>query len=56
MVAELERDVSRALNVEVHIFALTPEKIAAMKKSDDPFYQSFIKQSILLEGDPYDSS
>lgn len=55
-VAELERDVSRALNVEVHILALTPEKIAAMKKSDDPFYQSFIKQSILLEGDPYDSS
>jgi len=56
MVAELERDISRALNVEVHVLVLTREKITGMRKSDEPFYQSFIKQSITLEGDWYDSS
>jgi len=54
-IAELERDISRALNVEVHILVLTPEKVSAMKNSDAPFYQSLVKQSILLEGDPYGS-
>lgn len=56
MVAELERDVSRALNVEVHVLVLTRKKITGMRKSDEPFYQSFMKQSITLEGDWYDSS
>ncbi len=56
MIAEVERDVSRALSREVHVLVLTPEKITGMKKSDEPFYQSFMKQSITLAGDPYDSS
>jgi len=51
MIAELERHVSRSLSVQVHILILTREKIAAMKNSDEPFYRSFVKQSITLEGD-----
>lgn len=51
MVAELERDISRALSVEARVMVLTREKIAGMKDSDEPFYRSFVKQSITLEGD-----
>jgi len=56
MVAELERDISRALSAEVHVLVLTREKIAGMKDSDEPFYRSFVKQSITLEGDSPDAT
>ena len=56
MVAELERHVSRSLSAQVHILILTREKIAAMKNSDEPFYRSFVKQSITLEGDSPDTA
>jgi predicted nucleotidyltransferase len=56
MVAELERDISRAISTEVHVLVLTREKIATMKKADEPFYRSFVKQSITLEGDTPDTT
>jgi predicted nucleotidyltransferase len=56
MIAELERDISRALSVEVHVLVLSREKINGMKDSDEPFYRSFVKQSITLEGDSPDTT
>jgi hypothetical protein len=56
IVAEVERDVSRALSVEVHILVLSREKVTAMKKSDEPFHRSFSKQSITLEGESPDAA
>lgn len=56
MVAELERDISRAISTEVHVLVLTREKIVTMKKADEPFYRSFVKQSITLEGDTPDTT
>ena len=50
-VAEIEREVSRALSVEVHLLVSTPEKMETMKETDEPFYRSFTKQSITLEGE-----
>ena len=56
LVAETEREVSRALSVEVHLLVLTPEKMMSLKKTDEPFYRSFTKQSITLEGESPDTS
>jgi predicted nucleotidyltransferase len=56
MVAELEREISRALSAEAHVLVLTREKIASMKGSDEPFYRSFVKQSITLEGESPDTA
>jgi predicted nucleotidyltransferase len=50
-VAETERTVSRALSVEVHLLVLSREKIESMKKSDEPFYRLFSRQSVTLEGE-----
>ena len=50
-VAEVERTVSRALSVEVHILVLSQEKMIGMKKSDEPFYRLFTRQSITLDGE-----
>lgn len=56
MVAELERDISCALSAKVHVLVLNREKIAGMKDADEPFYRSFVKQSITLEGDSPDTT
>jgi predicted nucleotidyltransferase len=56
MVAELERGISRTLSAEVHVLILTHDKIAAMKRSDEPFYLSFVKQSITLDGESPDTA
>jgi Transcriptional regulator len=56
MVAELEREVSRAVSAEARVLVLTPEKMAGLKQSDEPFYRSFVKQSITLEGESPDTS
>lgn len=50
-VAKIERAVSQALSAEVHILILDREKIADMKKSDEPFYRLFTRQSVTLEGE-----
>ena len=56
MVAELERGISRTLSTEVHVLILTHDKIAAMKRSDEPFYLSFVKQLITLDGESPDTA
>ncbi len=56
VVAELEREVSRAVSAEARVLVLTKEKIAGLKSSDEPFYRSFVKQSITLEGESPDTS
>ena len=55
-VAELERGISRLLSAEVHVLLLSIDKIAAMKRSDEPFYRSFVKQSITLDGESPDTA
>jgi predicted nucleotidyltransferase len=50
-VAEIERAVSWALSAEVHILLLDTEKLADIRKNDEPFYRLFTRQSITLEGD-----
>ncbi|MDD5143760.1 nucleotidyltransferase domain-containing protein [Methanoregula sp.] len=56
LVAEVERTVSRTLSVEVHLLVLTREKMENLKKTDEPFYWSFRKQTIPLEGESPDTS
>jgi predicted nucleotidyltransferase len=56
MVAELERKISRALSAEVHILVLTREKMDGIRNSDEPFYRSFLRQSITLEGESPDTT
>ena len=56
MVAELEREVSRAVSAEARVLVLTQEKMAGLKQRDEPFYRSFVKQSITLEGESPDTS
>ena len=55
-VAELEREISRALSAEVHVLTLNPNKIMTMKNSDEPFYRSFVRQSVTLEGESPDAT
>jgi predicted nucleotidyltransferase len=56
MVAELERDISRKISEQVHVLVLTKEKIATMKRADEPFFRSFVKQSITLDGESPDTA
>jgi predicted nucleotidyltransferase len=56
MVAKLEQEVSQKVSAEVRVLVLTPEKMAGLKRSDEPFYRSFVKQSITLEGESPDTS
>jgi hypothetical protein len=53
-IARLEREWGKALSAEVHLLILTPEKIRTLAKSDKPFYRSFAKNAIVLEGAGYD--
>lgn len=55
-VAALEREISRALSVEVHILTLDPDKMRSMKNSNDPFYRSFVRQSVTLDGESPDTT
>jgi predicted nucleotidyltransferase len=55
-VAELEREISRTLSSEVHVLILNPDKITIMKKSDEPFYKSFVRQSVILDGESPDTT
>ncbi len=54
--AEMEREISRTLSADVHILVLNPDKFAVMKKSNEPFYRSFVKQSITLDGESPDTT
>ena len=54
--AEMEREISRTLSAEVHILVLNRDKFTGMKKSDEPFYRSFVKQSITLDGESPDTT
>ena len=56
IIAELEREISRKISAQVHVLLLTQEKIATMKGADEPFYRSFVKQSITLEGESPDTT
>ena len=56
MVAELEREVARKISAEVHVLVLTPEKVTGMKNNDEPFYRSFMNQSITLGGEVPDAA
>jgi predicted nucleotidyltransferase len=52
--ATAEREWSKILNLEVHILILTPEKIHSLADTDKPFWQSFTRDAIVLEGTGYD--
>jgi predicted nucleotidyltransferase len=53
-VAAAEREWSKKLTAEVHVLVLTPEKIRALSENDKPFWQSFARDAIVLEGTGYD--
>ena len=48
--AHLQRDISAMAGLEVNMLVLTPEKIKSIKKSDQPFYNSLLRTSIVLKG------
>jgi predicted nucleotidyltransferase len=48
--ARLQRDISAMAGVEVNMLVLTPEKMKSIKMADQPFYNSLLRTSILLEG------
>jgi len=54
-VASAEREWSKKLNTDVHVLVLTREKIRALAENDMPFWQSFTRHAIVLEGTAYDA-
>ncbi len=55
-VAEIEREVSQALSMEVHILLLDQKKISEMKRSDEPFFRLFARHSVTLDGESPDAA
>jgi len=53
-IARVEREWGKALSADVHLLVLTPEKIRTLAESDQPFYRSFAKNAIVVEGAGYD--
>lgn len=48
--ARLQRDISAMAGVEVNMLILTPEKMKSIKMTDQPFYNSLLRTSIVLIG------
>jgi predicted nucleotidyltransferase len=53
-VAAAERGWSKQLSADVHVLVLTPEKLRALSENDKPFWQSFTRNAIVLEGTSYE--
>jgi predicted nucleotidyltransferase len=52
--ARLQRDISAMAGVEVNMLVLTPEKIKSIKISDQPFYNSLLRTSVVLKGGSFE--
>lgn len=50
--AYLQKDVRTMTGAEVNLLVLTPKKIDEIKKTDPPFYNSLIRTSVILVGEP----
>lgn len=49
---QLYNKLSSKTSSDVHILILTPEKLDDIKSNDPPFYNSLMKTSLVLEGEP----
>lgn len=50
-IGKLNKNLRTLANTEVNMLILTPEKLERLKKTDKPFYNSLIKNSIILKGE-----
>ena len=49
---QLYSKLSSRTSSDVHILILTPEKLDDIKLNDPPFYNSLMKTSLVIEGEP----
>lgn len=49
---QLYDELSNKTSSDVHILIITPEKLEDIKLNDPPFYNSLMKNSLILEGEP----
>lgn len=52
--ARLQRDIRAMAGVEVNMLVLTPEKIESIQISDQPFYNSLLRTSVVLKGGSFE--
>jgi len=55
-VAAQERAWKKTCSCDLHLLILTPEKLNALKTGDKPFFTSFERVAIILEGTGYDQA
>lgn len=49
---QLYDKLSNKTSSDIHILIITPEKLEDIKLNDPPFYNSLMKNSLILEGEP----
>jgi predicted nucleotidyltransferase len=50
-ISRLNKDLRDMTKAEVSMLILTPEKLETLKNTDKPFYNSLLRNSIVLKGD-----
>ncbi len=50
-ISQLNKDLRTMTNSEVNMLILTPEKLETLKNTDKPFYNSLLRNSIILKGE-----
>ncbi len=50
-ISKLNRDLRNMTQSEVNMLILTPEKLETIKNNDKPFYNSLLRNSIILKGE-----
>ena len=50
-IAKIHKNLRKITQTEVNILILTPEKLKSLKEADKPFYNSIIKNTIVLKGE-----
>lgn len=48
---QLNKDLRNMTETEVNMLILTPEKLETLKNTDKPFYNSLLRNSIILKGE-----
>ncbi len=52
MLSKFSREMMKMTGNEVNLIVLTPDKLEILKKTDQPFYNSLLRNSIILKGEP----
>ena len=50
-ISKLNKDLRNMTETEVNMLILTPEKLETLNKTDKPFYNSLLRNSIILKGE-----